>query len=52
VDDGHAPIDFTIHVSELTYDYLVDGNLEEDDPEYRQNSTLQAAYEAAPDGTA
>src|SRR5581483_5554343 len=36
----------------LTYDYLVDGNLTADDPANRKFATLQAAYSAAPEGTA
>jgi len=36
----------------LTYDYLVDGNLVADDPANRQFRTVQAAYAAAPAGTA
>jgi hypothetical protein len=36
----------------LTYDYLVDGSLAADDPANRKFATLQAAYAAAPDGTA
>jgi MYXO-CTERM domain-containing protein len=36
----------------LTYDYLVDGNLIDDDPANRQFRTVQAAYDAAPEGTA
>src|SRR4051812_20510442 len=36
----------------LTYDYLVDGNLTADDPANRKFATLQAAYAAAPEGTA
>ena len=35
----------------MTYDYLVDGNLPQDDPAARKFKTLQAAYEAAPAGT-
>jgi len=36
----------------LTYDYLVDGTLTADDPANRKFATLQAAYAAAPEGTA
>src|SRR5215471_13446349 len=36
----------------LTYDYLVDGDLSGDDPDNRKFATLQAAYDAAPEGTA
>jgi hypothetical protein len=36
----------------LTYDYLVDGSLTADDPDNRTFTTLQAAYAAAPEGTA
>ena len=35
----------------LTYDYLVDGTLIQDDPANRAFSTVQAAYDAAPEGT-
>jgi len=41
----------SIDPSKLTYDYLVDGNLPNDDPANRQFKTLQAAYAAAPAGT-
>ncbi|HTV22473.1 MAG TPA: pectinesterase family protein, partial [Polyangiaceae bacterium] len=36
----------------LSYDYLVDGNLAADDPDNRRFRTLQAAYAAAPAGSA
>ena len=35
----------------LRYDYLVDGTLIQDDPANRAFSTVQAAYDAAPEGT-
>jgi hypothetical protein len=35
----------------LTYDYLVDGDLAGDDPANNKFATLQAAYDAAPEGT-
>ena len=49
---GGEPIVSTIDPSTLTYDYLVDGNLTQDDPAHNKFSTLQAAYAAAPAGTA
>jgi hypothetical protein len=45
------PIVSSIDVSKLTYDILVDGNLERDDPANRRFKTLQAAYAAATPGT-
>ncbi len=51
VRGGSEPIDRSIDPSKLTYDYLVDGNLTQDDPAARQFKTLQAAYVAAPAGT-
>jgi len=35
----------------LVYDYLVDGTLIQDDPANRAFSTVQVAYDAAPEGT-
>jgi hypothetical protein len=49
--DGNEPIDSSIDASSLKYDYLVDGNLPQDDPANKQFKTLQAAYEAVPEGT-
>jgi len=40
-----------IRPADLTYDYLVDGDLAQDDPANRRYRTLQAAYAAAPAGT-
>src|SRR5262249_6173297 len=40
-----------IDPAHLTYDFLVDGNLPEDDPAARKFKTLPAAYAAAPAGT-
>src|SRR5436189_6222814 len=49
---GNAePIVNSIDPSQLTYDILVDGNLERDDPANRMFKTLQAAYAAATPGT-
>ena len=48
---GPEPIDNSIDPSKLAYDYLVDGNLPQDDPANKQFKTLQAAYAAAPAGT-
>ena len=42
----------TVDPATLTYDYLVDGALPADDPTNRRFTTVQAAYAAAPDGTA
>jgi len=38
--------------TKYAYDYLVDGSLPQDDPASRKFKTLQAAYAAAPAGTA
>ncbi len=48
---GSEPIVNSIEPAKLTYDYLVDGDLPQDDPAARKFKTLQAAYEAAPAGT-
>jgi hypothetical protein len=45
------PIVSSIDPSKLSYDILVDGNLERDDPAHLRFKTLQAAYAAAPAGT-
>ncbi len=45
------PIVSSIDPSKLTYDILVDGNLERDDPANLRFKTLQAAYAAARPGT-
>jgi len=45
------PVDQSIDVAKLTYDYLVDGDLAQDDPDAKKFKTLQAAYAAAPAGT-
>jgi pectin methylesterase-like acyl-CoA thioesterase len=45
------PIVATIDPSKLAYDYLVDGNLAQDDPAGKKFKTLQPAYAAAPEGT-
>lgn len=52
VQGGGEPIVNSIDPSKLTYDLLVDGNLAQDDPAARKYRTLQAAYAAAPAGTA
>src|SRR5208282_402794 len=49
--DGKEPIVPGLDPTTLTYDYLVDGNLPQDDPANKKFKTLQAAYEAAPEGT-
>ena len=45
------PIVSSIDPAKLTYDILVDGNLQQDDPAALRFKTLQAAYAAAPQGT-
>ncbi len=49
--DGKEPIIASINPDTLTYDYLVDGDLAQDDPANKKFKTLQAAYQAAPAGT-
>jgi hypothetical protein len=51
VKGGAEPIVSSIDPSKLAYDYLVDGNLPQDDPASKKFKTLQAAYAAAPAGT-
>jgi len=51
VRGGSEPIVNSIDPSKLTYDYLVDGNLAQDDPGNKKFKTLQAAYAAAPEGS-
>src|SRR5580658_5461441 len=51
VRGGSEPIVSSIDPSKLSYDYLVDGGLTQDDPANKKFKTLQAAYEAAPAGT-
>ena len=51
VKGGSEPIVSSIDSAKLKYDYLVDGNLSQDDPASRRFKTLQAAYAAAPEGT-
>lgn len=46
------PIVAAIDPARLTYDLLVDGDLPADDPAAKKFKTLQAAYAAAPEGTA
>src|SRR4051812_6184443 len=46
------PIVRSIDAAKLTYDLLVDGDLPHDDPAAKKFKTLQAAYAAAPAGTA
>jgi hypothetical protein len=45
------PIVSSIDPSKLTYDILVDGSLDRDDPANLKFKTLQSAYAAAPPGT-
>ena len=49
--NGPSPIGF-LDTTKHSYDYLVDSSLSQDDPGNRQFRTLQAAYAAAPEGTA
>src|SRR5690242_4001296 len=51
VRGGTEPIVSSIEPSKLTYDILVDGTLDRDDPANLRFRTLQAAYAAAPPGT-
>src|SRR5580692_5482274 len=51
VRGGTEPIVSSIDPSKLTYDILVDGNLQRDDPANLRFKTVQAAYAAAPPGT-
>ena len=51
VPGGAEPIISSIDPARLSYDYLVDGNLPQDDPAAKKFKTLQAAYAAAPEGT-
>lgn len=51
VKGGAEPIVSSIDPAKLTYDFLVDGNLPQDDPVAKKFKTLQAAYAAAPEGT-
>jgi len=50
VRGGSEPIISSIDPTKLTYDYLVDGNLPQDDPAAKKFKTLQAAYAVAPAG--
>src|SRR5215510_10544843 len=51
VRGSKEPIVSSIDPSKLTYDILVDGTLERDDPANLRFKTLQAAYAAAQPGT-
>lgn len=51
VRGGAEPVVSSIDPSKLTYDILVDGNLDRDDAASLRFKTLQAAYAAAPPGT-
>ena len=51
VRGGMEPIVSSIDPSKLTYDILVDGSLQRDDPANLKFKTVQAAYAAAPAGT-
>jgi hypothetical protein len=51
ISGGGESIVASIDPSKLTYDYLVDGNLTQDDPASKKFKTLQAAYAAAGEGT-
>lgn len=49
--NGPSPIGF-LDTTKYSYGYLVGSSLSQDDPANRQFRTLQAAYAAAPEGTA
>src|ERR1700759_1218381 len=49
--NGPSPLS-PLDTSGMSYDILVDGNLAQDNPAANQYKTLQAAYAAAPAGTA
>jgi pectin methylesterase-like acyl-CoA thioesterase len=49
--NGPSPLSF-LDTSNQTFDILVDGSLAQDNPAQNQYKTLQAAYAAAPAGTA
>lgn len=49
--NGPSPLS-ALDTSAMTYDILVDGSLAQDNPALNQYKTLQAAYAAAPAGTA
>src|SRR5262245_52842502 len=51
VRGSQQPIVSSIDASKLTYDILVDGTLDKDDPANLRFKTLQAAYAAAQPGT-
>src|SRR6185437_1836029 len=51
VRGSSEPIVPSIDPSKLTYDLLVDGNLDRDDPAHLRFKTLQAAYAAAQPGS-
>jgi hypothetical protein len=51
VKGSSEPVVSSIDPQKLSYDYLVDGNLPQDDPAAKKFKTLQAAYAAAPAGT-
>ena len=48
----HGYTDEPFDTTAYSHDYLVDGSLQQDDPAHNQFKTLQAAYAAAPAGTA
>jgi hypothetical protein len=49
--DGGEPIDQSVNPAALTYDYLVDGNLAQDDPANKKFKSLPMACMAAQAGT-
>jgi hypothetical protein len=51
VRGNNEPIVSSIDPAKLSYDIMVDGNLDRDDPGNRKFKTLQAAYAAASPGT-
>ena len=50
--DGREPIDESIQPSALRFYILVDARLEHEDPQANRFKSLQAAYQAAAEGTA
>ncbi len=48
----HTQKDIQTRDTAISYDFLVDGDLPADNPQYKQFKTLQAAYQAAAAGTA
>ncbi len=51
VKGSTEPVVSSIDPAKLTYEYLVDSSLAQDDPANKKFKTVQAAYAAAPEGT-